>query len=173
MSPLCRWLRLLSRWKRNRFPVRSNKSLRYHKAKAWGMVKEHNWSFRPYLLLLWDRPLDLYWELPPWPSYQRFKDLRWPRSIKFGFVYSVDISTVRLYCNTPSPNFLTSICLAFVKQIGIYLVSCQLAYFTTRLTQYWSYTGKAMIGLPNVLLHWQTISIREGFSVLSVSKSSW
>lgn len=131
MVCICRWLCLLSRWKWNRFPVWSNKSLWYHETKAWGMVKEHSMRFSQ--LLVWDRLLDLFWEFQPWPSFQRFKDLWWSCFIKFGFLYSVDISTVQLHCNTPSLNFLTSICLAFVNRLEFTL------YLASLLILQWSW----------------------------------
>jgi len=122
---ICRWLCFLSRWKWHCFPIWSNTSLWYHKTKAWGMVKEHSSKFRPYKLLLWDRLLDLCWELRPWHSYQQFQDLWWSYSIQFGFMYSVDISTVQLYYNTTSLNFLLGIRLAFVNrsEFTLYLAS--------------------------------------------------
>jgi len=53
--------------------------------------------------------------------------------MNFGFVYSVDISTVQLYCNTPSLNFLTSICLAFVNKLEFTL------YLASLLILQWSW----------------------------------
>lgn len=99
--PVSRWLCFLSRWKWDCFTVRGNKSLRYDQAETWWMVKEGK-QCRSLLALLTVMQTSMIFSGSANKSLPRRieKDVCCSSySLKFKFMYWVDVSTVQLYCN--------------------------------------------------------------------------